>query len=89
VKIVAVGFNTPEENQAWAEDQSYLYEIWSDVDKTLALTYGSVATSSAQYPGRVTRVLDAEGSLVLEYDVSNIGTHPADVLSDCRVLFGD
>lgn len=84
-----MGFNTPEENQAWAEEEEYLYEIWTDDDKTLALTYGSVSSSSAQYPGRVTRLLGADGELLLEYDVSNIGTHPADVLADCRVLFGD
>ena len=84
-----MGFNTPEENQAWAEEQDYLYEIWTDQDKALALAYGAVTSSGASFPNRVTRLLDAEGVLALEYDVSNIGTHPADVLADCRVLFGD
>lgn len=83
-----MGFDPPATNLAWAEDEGFEYEVWTDDDKTLALTYGAVSSADATFPSRVTRVLDAEGTLVLEYQVSLIGTHPAEVLADCQVLFG-
>ena len=90
VQIVGVGFDSPEENQAWAEEEVYAFEIWTDDDKTLALTYGSVESKSEGTPGRVTMLLDASGELALEYKVSlNLGTHPEEVLSDARALFSE
>lgn len=85
---MGVSFDSPAANQAWAEEEGYLYELWTDQDKTLALTYGAATSTSASVASRVTKILDADGVLVLEYDVSNIGTHPAQVLADCQLLFG-
>jgi hypothetical protein len=45
--------------------------------------------SSSGFASRVTKILDASGTLVLEYEVSSIGTHPAQVLEDCIALFGE
>jgi len=88
VSIVGVGFDDPADNQAWSEDEGFGFELWTDVDKTLALTYGAASSASATTPSRVTRVIDADGVLVLGYQVSLIGTHPSEVLSDCLALFG-
>jgi peroxiredoxin len=89
VQIVAVGFDSPEDNQAWAQDEGYLYEIWTDDERTLATTYGAVSSPTQSFPSRVTMLLDADGGLLLEYveDIA-VGTHPAEVLSDCQALFG-
>ncbi|GDX83032.1 hypothetical protein LBMAG42_48430 [Deltaproteobacteria bacterium] len=65
-----------------------LFELWTDEDKTLAVTYGSVANDSAAWAGRVTRILDAEGVLLIEYDTVSVGVHPAQVLEDCQAVFG-
>ena len=89
VEIIAVGFDSPAANQAWAEDQSYLYEIWSDDDKTLALAFGAAASASQSFPGGVTVILDENGDVWLGYNVgADIPTHPAEVLEDCERLFG-
>lgn len=87
MKIVGVGFDPPEETQAWAQNEGYTYEIWTDSQKTLALYYGAVDGESAKYPSRVSFLLDAQGQLLLEYveDV-DFGTHPAEVLEDCQQL---
>lgn len=87
---MGVGWDDPSDNQDWAEDQDYEYEIWSDDDKTLALYYGAADSASDWFPSRVTMLLDANGTLILEY-VSNVntGTHPAQVLEDCEAIFGD
>lgn len=35
-------------------------------------------------------LLDADGNLLLTYtEAIDVGTHPEDVLEDCRALFGD
>ncbi|MCB9779968.1 MAG: redoxin domain-containing protein [Alphaproteobacteria bacterium] len=88
MQIVGVGFDQPEANQAWAEDEGFSFELWSDDDKTLAVYYGAAADTSATLPARVTRILDEDGVLVLEYAVTDIGLHPSDVLADCKILFG-
>ncbi len=86
--IVGVSFNKPEKNRDWAEHEKFQYPLWSDEDKALALHYGAVSTKLSPVPGRVTVVLDAQGALVLRYDSVDVGTHPGDVLEDCKALFG-
>ena len=83
-------FQEPADPMAWVEDQEYQYEIWTDDDeRTLSVTYGAADDASAWFPERVSVILDADGNLLLEYmdDVST-GTHPTDVLADCKILFG-
>ena len=84
-----MSFDSPAKNKSWAEQEGFGFDLWSDLGRELAMYYGS-ATSSDQYAAsRVTMVLDADGTLILEY-VDNIdtGTHPSQVLSDCEALFG-
>ncbi|MDP6931418.1 MAG: redoxin domain-containing protein [Myxococcota bacterium] len=90
VEIVGVSFGDIDTLQDWAEDQAYLFELWNDQDKTLAVYYGAAEDSSASSPGRITVVLDEDGNQLLEYDVGllGIGTHPEEVLADCQSLFG-
>lgn len=87
MKIIGVGFDSPEDTQAWAQAEGYTYEIWTDDNKTLALYYGAIAEASAARPARVSFLLDAEGQLLLEY-VQDVdwGTHPVEVLEDCQQL---
>ena len=89
VEIVGVSADAPSKNQAWAEDEGFQYELWTDDNRDLAVYYGAAASSSTSYFSRLTKILDSDGTLVLEYQVSSVGTHPAQVLADCEVLFGD
>jgi peroxiredoxin len=82
-----VSFDSPEANEAWAEDEGFSFELWTDESRELAMTYGAASSSSTLYASRVTRVLDAEGVLVLEYAVTTISAHPAQVLDDCKLLW--
>jgi peroxiredoxin len=90
VEIVGVGFSTPADNAAWAAAEGFPYELWTDgPERTLAVTYGAAADATQPIPWRVTRLLGADGALLLEYRVDGpISTHPADVLRDCEILFG-
>jgi peroxiredoxin len=85
---VGVSFSGPDINLRWVEEEQFQFEVWDDTDKTLAITYGAAASRATAIPKRVTRVLDAEGNLVLEYNDVDTGTSPQRVLEDCQILFG-
>ena len=85
---MGVGFGEPWFNANWVENQGYQYEIWSDDNRDLALYYGAVSSATALFPNRVTRLLNANGELLLEYNNVNVNTSPAQVLADCQELFG-
>ncbi len=88
MQIVGVSFDEPEVNQAWAEEEGFSFDLWTDDDRTLALAYGAATSASQPYASRKTVILDAEGELVLVYDSVSVSAHPADVLEDCQILFG-
>lgn len=85
--IVGASFDSPEENQAWAEDEAFEYELWSDLGRELAVYYGAADDETATTPRRLTKLLDGSGTLVLEYESVSVSTHPSDVLADCEMLF--
>jgi peroxiredoxin len=89
VKIIGVSFDSPSKNDEWAIDEGFEFDLWSDLDRDLALYYGAATSPTQGAASRVTKVLDANGDLVLEYDVNFVGTHPAQVLHDCEFLFGN
>lgn len=89
MRIVGVSFDAPTKNQAWAEQEGFAFELWTDTDRTLALTYGAAESADQPFALRVTKVLDANGVLVLEYPKVSVGTHPQKVLDDCVALFGE
>lgn len=87
VEIVGVSFTDLATNQEWAERLAFPYEIWRDDERALATYYDAVDGPDTKYPRRRTRVLNAEGKVVLEYnDKIIVGAHPADVLEDVRML---
>ena len=87
--IVGVGFDSPAVNAEWAAEESFLFELWTDGDRQLADYYGAVSGPDQGRPSRVTKILDASGVLVLEYNEDVVvGAHPDEVLTDCKLLFG-
>ncbi len=86
--IIGVSFDAPEENNSWAEEESYLFELWTDDDRTLAVAYGAASSTSASAANRKTMLLDADGTLLLEYLSVSPSGHAQDVLEDCQALFG-
>ena len=88
VTIIGVGFDPPGRNASWAAEEGFQFELWTDDDRTLAVAFGA-ATETSPVPARLTVLLDADGNQLLEYPVTDIGTHPGKVLDDCTVLFGD
>lgn len=89
VQIVGVSFDSVGSLQNWADDEGFQFELWEDQDKDLAIHYGA-ASQSSFFPSRISFLLDRSGEVLLEYtkDIS-VGTHPGQVLQDCKLLFGE
>lgn len=86
---MGVGLDTPADNLEWSDDEGFLYDLWTDDDAVLGVTYAALTSATDTSVSRVTMLLDENGELLLEYvDSINVGTHPAKVLDDCRALFG-
>lgn len=71
----------------WVASEGFQYEVWKDDDGQLGQYYGAM-TGPTGSPARITKVLDADGTLILEYPQVNVGTHPQNVLEDMQALFG-
>ena len=84
-----MSFDSPADNQAWKEEEEFRFELWSDDDRELAVYYGAASSADQGAASRITVLLDPRGSVALEYlnDIS-VGTHPKEVLDDCRALYG-
>jgi peroxiredoxin len=89
VDVIAVSFAEPNENKKWIDDQGYQYEVWTDTERTLASTYGAVTSETQGFPSRVTKIVDADGVLILEYNDASFLRNPQYVLEDCKALFKD
>jgi peroxiredoxin len=84
-----VGIDSPSANLAWSDDEGFPFELWTDDDATLGLTYGALTSARDGGVDRITVLLDTDGSVLLEYlEDINVGTHPGMVLEDCQALIG-
>lgn len=88
MQIVGASFDPPATNLDWAQQEGFQYDLWSDGGRELALYYGAATSPQAGSAKRITKVLDAKGTLVLEYLTVSAGTSPLQVLADCEILFG-
>lgn len=89
MRIVGVGWSSPEANADWAAREGYAYALWSDTDRVLSEAYGVVAPWDADELLRHAFILDATGAAVVRHDGGvSLGADPAGVLADCRTLFG-
>ncbi len=83
-----MSFDTIEDNARFAEEQGYTYELWSDLDRQLALHYGAASDASTAMASRITVLLDEDGVWRVLYDPASVSSNAQDVLEDCEVLFG-
>ena len=89
IEIIAVSFSDPSINDYWVQDQGFQYEVWRDDNRELALHYGAADSADSWFPDRITRLLDSDGAVLLEYNEVNINSSPAEILADCQLIFGE
>ena len=84
-----MSFDNPTDNAAWRTEEGFDFDLWSDTKAELGLYYGAASVATQLHAARVTKLLDADGTLILEYvDSISVGEHPGLVLADCQAIFG-
>jgi peroxiredoxin Q/BCP len=84
--ILGISFDTPDDNRAFAEAQSFPYPLLSDVDTTIGQAYGTKRDPGEPWadiaPKRVSFLINPQGVVVRRYEVDDVTGHPAQVLAD-------
>ena len=81
--IVGISFDTPEENNAWADAQGFDFTLLSDVDHSVGRAYGVERDADDQYtafPLRVSYLIDPAGIIRRTFAVSGVADHATLVL---------
>jgi thioredoxin-dependent peroxiredoxin len=80
--ILGASFDTVEENRAFAEAQQFPYRLLSDVDRKVGEQYGVIREPGNPLPRRNSFLIDPTGVIRRVYEVSDVKTHPDEVLND-------
>ena len=87
--MLGASFDTPEENRAFAEDQSFGFPLLSDVDRTVGAAYEATRPPDAQYADfaqRVAYLIDPDGIIRKAYEVKDVAGFAGEVLGDLEAL---
>jgi len=87
--VFGASFDTPVENRAFRDAQSFGYPLLSDEDKAVGAAYEVVRAPDhpyANFPERHSYLIDPEGVIAKVYDVKDPAGHAAAVLADLAAL---
>lgn len=87
--MLGASFDTPEENRAFAEAQGFEYRLLGDVDRAVGAAYDVKRAPDdryADYPERVSYLIDPDGIIRTVYEVADVAAHAAVVLHDLELL---
>ncbi|GJM22131.1 MAG: peroxiredoxin [Planctomycetota bacterium] len=73
--ILGVSFDTPEANKAFAEKFEVNFPLLCDTTRAMGMAYGAATRTDAEYPERITYVLDREGVIEYAEKVTDIEAH--------------
>ena len=89
--MLGISFDPPEKNRGFARKNGFPFRLLSDVDRKVGEAYETKRAPAEQSPEnakRRTYLIDPEGTIVKAYRVTDIPTHPDQVLADLRELQG-
>lgn len=81
VEVLGISFDSPAENAAFVEAESFPYRLLSD-DGALATSVGAARSSGASYARRISYLVGPDGRVIKAYGSVNPGTHATEVLAD-------
>ena len=87
--ILGASFDTVDENRAFAEAQEFEYQLLSDATREVGEAYGvkkSPDEQWADFPKRLTFLIDPKGVVRKVYEVTDVAAHPQHVLDDIKAL---
>jgi peroxiredoxin Q/BCP len=83
--VLGASFDTPVENKAFAEAQSFGFRLLSDVDRAVGSLYETARAPDHDYaalPRRISYLIDPDGVISKAYAVKDVATHAGEVLAD-------
>ena len=80
--MLGVSFDTVEENAAFADKFGFPFVLLCDTTRSMGLAYGACDAPSAGYAGRISYLIDEQGTIEKVYASVNPRSHPAEVLAD-------
>jgi peroxiredoxin Q/BCP len=87
--VLGASFDTPEENKAFADAESFGFRLLSDVDRSVGTAYGATRPPDDEYaamPKRVSFLIDPDGVIRRTYEVKDTAAHADAVLADLDQL---
>ncbi len=80
--ILGISCDTPEENRLFKEKFDFPFDLLSDQDRRVSMAYGAADTADAQYPDRISYLINPDGLVGRVYAQVDPGQHPEVVLRD-------
>lgn len=87
--IIGISFDTPEDNSAFRVKFDLPFDLLSDHDRSIGTAYDVLRPSDdpfADYPKRISYLIDPNGTIAKAYEVSDPAGHGAEVLTDLAAL---
>jgi len=87
--VFGASFDDVESNHAFATAQQFPFRLLSDVDRTVGRQYQAARNSDhqyADYPERISYLIDPEGVIRRSYAVHDVAGHAAEVIADLTEL---
>ena len=87
--VLGASFDTPEENKAFAEAQSFDYRLLSDVDRAVGTQYETVRDPDdklAALAQRIAYLIDPDGVIRRSYLVTDVNGFADLVINDLTSL---
>ena len=84
---MGVSFDPPETNRAFARKQRFEFPLLSDDSREVGERYETKRhpqEQRAEWPKRRTYLIDPDGVIRKSYRVSDVASHPDEVLADLR-----
>lgn len=83
--MLGISFDVPADNKTFQQENNFPFDLLSDPDKSIGTTYEVLRDPDdkfADYPNRISYLIDPEGSIVKSYEVADPSGHAAEVLVD-------
>lgn len=87
--MLGISFDSPEDNEAFRSDLDFPFTLLSDADRSVGSAYDALRDADeayADYPRRISYLIDPDGIVAKTYEVEDPGGHAAEVLVDLAAL---
>lgn len=88
-RLVGISFDPPADNAAFRTKFDFPFDLLSDTDRSVGAVYETLRSDDdpfADYPQRISYLIDPDGVIAKGYEVSDPSGHAVEVLVDLAAL---